>query len=89
MASLKASGFSTLINMAWREMRISRARVRRSGVSVTHLFFAVGSVLFGEASVEGANIMKEVVTEYEEVSRQLVNFDKFLIYFSGNMGHEV
>lgn len=41
--------------------------------------------MFVEASEEGANVVKRIVKEYEGVSTQLVNFDKSLIYFSGNV----
>ncbi|KAA3479817.1 reverse transcriptase [Gossypium australe] len=41
-----------------------------------------------EASIEGANNIKSVIKEYEKVSGQLVNFDKSLIYFSGNVDLE-
>ncbi|KAA3461390.1 reverse transcriptase [Gossypium australe] len=61
-------------------------KVGRGNISVSHLFFADDNVLFGKASIEGTNNMKNVIKEYENVSGQLVNFDKSLIYFSGNVG---
>ncbi|KAA3462604.1 hypothetical protein EPI10_029076 [Gossypium australe] len=36
-------------------------RVGRSNLSVTHLFFADDSILFGEASLEGANAIKALI----------------------------
>ncbi|KAA3460385.1 reverse transcriptase [Gossypium australe] len=64
-----AEGFSRLIELAKREGRLLGERVGRSHISITHLFFADDSVLFGEASTEGANIMKSIINEYEALSR--------------------
>ncbi|KAA3453657.1 reverse transcriptase [Gossypium australe] len=63
-----AEGFSRLIELAKKEKRLSGIRMGRGNVSVSHLFFADDSVLFGEASEEGANNMKCVVQEYEKIS---------------------
>ncbi|KAH1129313.1 hypothetical protein J1N35_000691 [Gossypium stocksii] len=78
-------GFSRLIELAKREGRLSRTNVGRGNVSISHLFFADDSILFGEASIDGANNLKRVIKDYEEDLGQLVNFDKLLIYFSGNV----
>ncbi|KAA3471043.1 reverse transcriptase [Gossypium australe] len=64
-----AEGFSQLLDMAKRERKFFGAKVGRSGISMTHLLFADDSVLFEEASIEDANIMKNVINEYETVSR--------------------
>ncbi|KAA3470979.1 reverse transcriptase [Gossypium australe] len=80
-----AEDFSRLIALARRKGRLVETRVGRGIVSVSHLFFTDDNVLFGEASIEGANNMKNVIKEYEKVFGQLVNFDKSLIYFSGNV----
>ncbi|KAH1108404.1 hypothetical protein J1N35_012172 [Gossypium stocksii] len=84
-----AKGFSRLIALVKGEGRLPRTRVGRGNVSVSHLFFVDNSMLFGEASIEGANNMKSVIKEYEKMSSQLVNFDKSLIYFSGNVDLEM
>lgn len=84
-----AEEFSCLIKIAKEEGRILATKVGSGSVSVTHLFFANDSMLFGEASVEGANNMKKVIKEYEMMSGQLVNFEKSLIYFSGNTDHDM
>ncbi|KAA3473278.1 reverse transcriptase [Gossypium australe] len=57
--------FSSLLNMAKRDGLIYWARVGRSSLFITHL------ILFSEANMEGANAMKKVVSEYEEVLGQL------------------
>ncbi|KAA3488699.1 reverse transcriptase [Gossypium australe] len=48
-----AEGFSTLLNMANREDKIKGAKVGRSGMALTHLFFADDSILFEEATDRG------------------------------------
>ncbi|KAH1046986.1 hypothetical protein J1N35_037770 [Gossypium stocksii] len=86
---LKApEGFSRLINIAKREGRLLGARISRSNILVSHLFFADDNILFGEVSREGANNMKRVIQEYEKILSQLVNFEKSLIYFSSNVDVE-
>ncbi|KAA3465051.1 reverse transcriptase [Gossypium australe] len=84
-----AEGFSRLIEKAKREGRLLGAKVGRSNISVTHLFFADDSILFGKASTKGANTLKRVINDYEALSGQKVNFEKSLIYFSGNVDEEL
>ncbi|KAA3471337.1 reverse transcriptase [Gossypium australe] len=83
-----AEGFSLLIAMARREGRLVGTKVGRGNVLVSHLFFVDDRVLFGEASIEGANKKKNVIKDYEKVSGQLVNIDKLMIYFSKNVNSE-
>ncbi|KAH1047688.1 hypothetical protein J1N35_038472 [Gossypium stocksii] len=80
-----AEGFLRPIELAKREGRLSGTNVGRGNVSISHLFFADDSILFGEASIDGENNLKRVIKDYEEASGQLVNFDRSLIYFSGNV----
>ncbi|KAH1072867.1 hypothetical protein J1N35_025195 [Gossypium stocksii] len=66
-------------------------RPRQGDLLSPYLFFIcteVDSVLFGEASGEGVYNMKCVIQEYKKISDQLVNFDKLLIYLSGNVDLE-
>ncbi|MBA0672548.1 hypothetical protein Goklo_000114 [Gossypium klotzschianum] len=48
----------------------------------------IGGILFGKASLEGALAMKTIIKDYENMSGQLVNFDKSLIYFSNITSEE-
>lgn len=52
--------------------------------SVTHLFFADDSIVFGEATNKGGRVIKEILDIYESASRQKVNFEKSVIFFSSN-----
>ncbi|KAA3469216.1 reverse transcriptase [Gossypium australe] len=85
----RQKGFSCLFDNAKREGMILGAKVGRSNISVTHLFFADDSMMFGEAPTDGANNMKRIINEYEAISGKKVNFDKSLFYFSGNVKREV
>ncbi|KAH1064820.1 hypothetical protein J1N35_029807 [Gossypium stocksii] len=53
------------------------------------LFFANDSMLFKETLFDGANNMRSIITEYEAILGQKVNFEKSLIYFSGNIKLEI
>ncbi|KAA3465126.1 reverse transcriptase [Gossypium australe] len=83
-----AEGFSRLMQIAKMEGKLAGTKVGRGKIAVSHLFLADDNMLFGETSIEGANSMKAVIKKYEQVSGQLVNFDKSLIYFSKNVGTE-
>lgn len=81
---LCVEGFSSLLREAKKEGLIRGARVGTSNLTLTHLFFAGDNILFGDAILEGVRQIKAIVNEYEKISRQLVNFDKSLIYFNSN-----
>lgn len=82
---LICADFSRLLNLAKQERKIEGAKVGRGGMTITHLFFADNSILFGRATNEGARAMKHVIKDYEKMSGQLFNFDKSLIFFSSNV----
>ncbi|KAA3467407.1 reverse transcriptase [Gossypium australe] len=75
--------------MAKVEEKLKGTKVERGNIAVSRLFFADDSMLFGEASTEGASNMMAIIKEYELVFGQLVNFDKSLIYFSKNVDLEI
>ncbi|KAK5819432.1 hypothetical protein PVK06_024432 [Gossypium arboreum] len=80
-----AKGFSTLINEAKQNGLMKGATIRRERFAINHLFFADDCILFGDASIEGENVVREIIKEYEEISGQRVNFEKSLIYFRANV----
>lgn len=80
-----AEGFSLLIQDAKDKGKMLGAPIGREKFSVSHLFFADDCILFGDASCEGAEVIQDVIKEYEMVSGQQVNFDKSLIYFGTNV----
>lgn len=50
--------------------------------SVSHLFFADASLLFQRATLEGALVLKSVVSKYEQLSGQKVSLEKSSVFFS-------
>lgn len=58
--------------------------LRRGGPQLSHLFFADDLVLFGEASVENAMVMKGVLDQFCSFSGHRVNVSKSMIHFSMN-----
>lgn len=46
--------------------------------------FVDDCILFGEATLEGSNVLKGILNKYGVVFGQCVNFDKSSIFFSKN-----
>ncbi|KAH1064227.1 hypothetical protein J1N35_029214 [Gossypium stocksii] len=46
------------------------------------------SIIFGDASIERAHVVKKILMEYEAVSGQQINFDKSIFYFGSCVGIE-
>ncbi|GMI74475.1 hypothetical protein HRI_001116800 [Hibiscus trionum] len=80
-----AEGLSALIKAARLRNEFKGVKVGRSGVTLTHLFFADDSILFGDTSPTGILALKNLLYVYEKASGQKINFEKSLIYFSSNV----
>lgn len=52
------------------------------------MLFADDSIIFGEASIKGANELKTILDKYATYSGQMINFDKSETYFSANVSNE-
>lgn len=63
-----------------QEGRIKGARICRRGPLITHLKFANNCILFGDATIEGAGVLKSILKEYEEASGQCINFEKLTAF---------
>ncbi|KAA3468918.1 reverse transcriptase [Gossypium australe] len=72
-----AEGFSILIEEVRKKGLMKGAPIGRA------------SILFGDASREGAEAVRDVIKEYELISEQRVNFEKSLIYFGANVNLDV
>ncbi|KAG8490856.1 hypothetical protein CXB51_014061 [Gossypium anomalum] len=77
-------GLSALIRLAKEDGLLKGAKVSRSNLQITHLMFANNYLLFGEASVKGASVLKDIHNEYESCTRQCINFDKSISFYSAN-----
>ena len=56
---------------------------------MTHLFFANDSLLFCKAKEQECHALVNILNRYEEASRQKINTDKSLIFFSPNTPQEL
>ncbi|KAA3467448.1 reverse transcriptase [Gossypium australe] len=84
-----AECLSILIEEAKRKGLMKGAPIGRARFSINHLFFADDCILFGDASHQGAEAVRDILKEYELLSGQRVNFKKSLIYFGANVNNEV
>ena len=77
----------SLVNMNQGDF-IHGCKVARNASTISHLFFAVDSFFFFQATMRECNKIKECLSIYEKASGQLVNFQKSSISFSCNVnGH--
>ncbi|KAH1083924.1 hypothetical protein J1N35_023685 [Gossypium stocksii] len=65
-----AEGFSTLLVEEKQKGLMKGAPIGRERLSINHLFFTNDCILFGDASYEGACVVRDVIREYEMISGQ-------------------
>ena len=82
---LVSQGFSHLLGQAQRNKRLTGMRISRSGPSITHLFFADGSLIFCKADKRQAEEVRRILKIYEHGSGQMINMDKSSVSFSKNV----
>lgn len=63
---------------------VKGVRICRGAPQITHLMFADDSILFGEATREGALTLQHILKEYEMVLGQCIDFEKSIALFSSN-----
>lgn len=78
---LYVEGFFTLFRYAKSKGEMIDAPIGRQRLVINNLFFVDDCILFGDATRLGACTIKSIISEYESVFGQKVNFDKSLIYF--------
>ncbi|KAA3482263.1 reverse transcriptase [Gossypium australe] len=83
-----SEGLSALMRLAMKEGLIKEVKASRRGPAISHLLFADDCILFGEASNNGAQLLKGILTKYEKCSGQCVNFNKSTIFYSSNTSEE-
>ena len=85
---LCADCFSSLINNAAMNQRISGVSICRGCPKITHLFFADDSLLFCKANSQECQTLIDVLQLYEAASDQKINADKSLVFFSSNIPND-
>ncbi|KAH1097860.1 hypothetical protein J1N35_014781 [Gossypium stocksii] len=77
-----------LLNEDKLNNKMQGALIGKGKLAITHLLFADDCIIFGDASFEGAHIVRNILLEYELASGQQINLDKSLIYFGTCVGFE-
>ncbi|KAK3212866.1 hypothetical protein Dsin_017572 [Dipteronia sinensis] len=66
----------------WKPVKISR-----NGPAISHLFFADDLILFGQDSVQQAQLMKDCIDMFCDISGQQVSFPKSRVLCSNNVSN--
>jgi hypothetical protein len=77
-----ADVLSNLLIKAQNDKKIKGVKIAQGAPEITHLLFADDSLFFCKANRQEAQTIRNVISEYEEASGQLVNMDKSEIVFS-------
>lgn len=79
-----AEAFPNLLVRA-EERQLIRSLRFANDVTISHLLFADDSINFTRASVAECNQLKEIFYSYTKASRQLFNYEKSSLFFSGKI----
>ncbi|XP_057444702.1 uncharacterized protein LOC130736943 [Lotus japonicus] len=79
--------FSALIQKEIVASSLHGIKIARSPSApmISHLLFADDSVVFARATMEEAHTIRNVLASYEQVSGQVINFDKSMLSCSRNV----
>ena len=86
---LCADAFSSLINNAALNQKISGVSICRGCPRITHLFFVDDSLLFCKANGQECHHLIEILQLYEAASGQKINADKSSIFFSATIPRRI
>jgi len=78
-------GLDALIKEAATQKCLHGIKVCHAAPSITHLFFAVDSLLFARANLPEAQRVLNILNSYEAASGQVVNVDKSEVSYSRNV----
>ena len=77
-----AEGFSSLLNQAVVQGKLSGLKIARKAPRLSHLFFADDSLIFCRTSVLEAEQLRRILEVYRKTSGQLINIEKSSLFFS-------
>jgi hypothetical protein len=83
-----ADGLSCLIRKQIDAGALHELKICRRAPGISHLFFADDSLLFFEASVQQATVIKSILDIYEKSTGQLVSLGKCSIMYSNQCSLE-
>ncbi|KAA3461536.1 reverse transcriptase [Gossypium australe] len=78
-----SEGLSALMKISLHDGLIKWAKASRSVTPLTHDY-----ILFGEATSNGAQILKGILKEYETCLGQCVNFENSTVFYSSNTSND-
>ncbi|KAA3487801.1 reverse transcriptase [Gossypium australe] len=78
-------GLSTLLRMAATSGDLKGIQINGHAPLITHLFFADDSLIFEDATSDGARALKDNLEIYAHSSGQVINFDKSGVFFNSNV----
>jgi len=81
---LCAEDFTSLLAKAENDAKIHGASICRGAPRVSNLLFADDSLLFCRATQNEVEAIFEILQTYAKASRQCINLEKSLVYFSSN-----
>lgn len=74
-------GFSMLFRRGLKQGALHGFKMMPKGIPITHLFFADDYVLFGNATVDEAKKVVQVLKVYAQESGQEINLSKSSVFF--------
>lgn len=85
---LCAEGFSAMLAKAEQEGKLHGVTICRSASLVSHRLFVDDSLILCKANKEEAQVLKHILSVYEECSGHMINVEKSTIMFSPNISSD-
>ena len=77
---------SHIINQQLHDRLWKPVKISREGLEISHLFFTDDLILFGLASENQANVMRECLESFCDLSGEQISFSKCRVFCSNNIG---
>lgn len=76
---------SRVLSHCERTNQLTGMKISRSAPKINHLLFADDCLLFCKTTLDQTNKLLQVIEEFSACLGQLINFNKYVVYFSLNM----